>query len=54
MRILQSSVYDAERWFDNNNLQINNKKTMCMFIAIEGSLNRVAPEKRTLSLELSA
>ena len=50
---LQSSVYDAGRWFDNNNLSINIKKTICMLIAIEGSPNRVVLEERTLSMELS-
>ena len=52
----QSSVYDAGRWFDSNNLQINIEKTICMLIAIEieGSPNRVALKDRTLSLELSA
>ena len=48
---LQSSIYDAGRWFDNNNLPINIKKTICMLIAIEGNPNRVALEERTLSLE---
>ena len=42
---LQSSVYDAGRWFDNNNLPIN----------IQGNPeeSRRALEERTLSLELS-
>ena len=31
---LESSVYDTERWFDNNNLPINTTKTKCMLIAI--------------------
>ena len=39
---LQSSVYDAERWFDNSNLQINIKKTICMLIAIESGCPRRA------------
>ena len=50
---LQSSVYDAGRWFDNNNVSINITKTKCMLIATEGNLNRVAQEERKLSLELS-
>ena len=50
---LQSSVYDAGRWFENNNLPINTTKTKCMLIATEGNLNRVALEERTLSLELN-
>ena len=47
---LQSSLYDAGRWFNNNNLPINIKKTICMLIAIESSPNRNALEERTLSL----
>ena len=47
----QSSVYNVGRWFDNNNLPINIKKTICMLIAIEGSPNRVALKEHTLSLE---
>ena len=39
---LQSSVYDAERWFDNSNLQINIKKTICILIAIESGCPRRA------------
>ena len=39
---LQSSVYNAERWFDNSNLQINIKKTICMLIAIESGCPRRA------------
>ena len=39
---LQSSVYNAERWFDNSNLQINIKKTICMVIAIESGCPRRA------------
>ena len=39
---LQSSVYDAERWFDNSNLQINIKKTIYMLIAIESGCPRRA------------
>ena len=50
---LQSSVYDAGRCFDNNNLPINTTKTKYMLIATEGNLNRVALEERTMSLELS-
>ena len=52
---LQSSVYDAGRWFDNNNLLINIKNTTCMLIAIQGNPEepRRALEERTLSLELS-
>ena len=50
---LQSSVYDAGRWFENNNLPINITKTKCMLIATEGNLNRVALEERTLTLELN-
>ena len=50
---LQSSVYDAGRWFENNNLPINTTKTKCMLIATEGNLNRVALEELTLSLELN-
>ena len=50
---LQSSVYDAGRWFENNNLPINITKTKCMLIATEGNLNRVALEERTLSLDLN-
>ena len=50
---LQSSVYDAGRWFENNNLPINITKTKCMLIATEGNLNRVALEERPLSLELN-
>ena len=34
---LQSSVYDAGRWFDNNNLPVNIKNTICMLIAIQGN-----------------
>ena len=40
----QSSVFDAGRWFDNNNLPINITKTKCMLIATEGNLNPVALE----------
>ena len=50
---LQSSVYDAGRWSEKNNLPINITKTKCMLIATEGNLNRVALEERTLSLELN-
>ena len=50
---LQSSVYDAWRWFHDNNLPINIKKTICMLKAFEGSPNRVALEEHTLSLWLS-
>ena len=50
---LQSSVYDAGRWFEKNNLPINITKTKCMLIATERNLNRVALEERTLSLELN-
>ena len=51
---LQSSVYDAGRWFDNNNLPINIKNTICMLIAIQGNPEepRRALEELTLSLEL--
>ena len=51
---LQSSVYDAGRWFDNNNLPINITKTKYMLIATKGNLDRVALEERMLSLELNA
>ena len=34
---LQSSVYDAGRWFENKNLPINITKTTCMLIATEGN-----------------
>ena len=52
---LQSSVYDAGRWFDNNNLPINIKNTLCMLIAIQGNTEepRRALEERPLCLELS-
>ena len=50
---LQSSVYDAGRWFENNNLPINITKTKRILIATEGNLNRVGLENRTLSLELN-
>ena len=50
---LQSSVYDAGRWSEKNNLPINITKTKCMLIATEGNLNRAALEERTLSLELN-
>ena len=54
-RALQSSVYDCGRWFDNNNLPINIKNTICMLIAIEDSPEepRRALEEHTLYLELS-
>ena len=52
---LQSSVYDAGRWFDNNNLPVNIKNTICMLIAIQGNPEESEGtlEERTLSLELS-
>ena len=40
--VSQSSGYNAERWFDNSNLQINIKKTICMLIAIESGCPRRA------------
>ena len=54
-RALQSSVNDAGRWFDNNNLTINIKNTICMLIAIQGNPEepKRVLEERTLSLELS-
>ena len=52
-RALQSSVYNAGRWFDNNHFPINIKKTKCMLIATGDNLYRVALEEHTLSLQLS-
>ena len=51
-RVLQESVLEAGKWFNNNNLPVNLLKTICMLTSHSSNLNKMADADNILNLSL--
>ena len=51
-RVMQESVLEAGKWFNNKNLPVNLRKTICMLTSSRNNFNKIADADNSLNLSL--